>query len=636
MCLLQAWHRSGLLAQKRVLVMEPAVKNSNDRTWCFWAQPNESIVRELGALMPGGWEHARTAQGPQSLAPYRYYHLRSADFYQHVRALLAACPQVDWLQAEVQSVVELPSHCQLQTTAGPFQALQVFDSRVPAGALNPNGLWQSFFGLRIRLSAPKFDPNCMELMNFEIDQQGSTQFLYVLPFNKKEALVELTRFDRQLLQDSEARVLLEDWVGQQFGGFEVLESEQGRIHMQQALNARQPHHRHGQRLIPIGTAAGAVKASTGYAFKQMWEHAEAITKSMQTNQALPTAYHRPRHAFYDGLLLEILTRDARKGKSIFTALFKKVPLPQVFRFLDEQSGLRQELPILAALPWPTFISALFRKILRSDVVVLLLMLLSVLLERHLPGLNHILLAILMGFGLLFPGIPHGAVDHLLAAKDRNLAFFVLQYLAIMGMVVLLWWQLPTWSLLAFLGYSAWHFGQTDAKLWQQPNSGWALAYGLLMLGFVLMSHPVETQYYLSALGSPTKVPPGWALPISLGLLLLSLALPKPSRGSYATTLLVLLAGTQLPLLAAFGFYFIGLHSRRGWRHLRAGLGMSNVSLFRQALPFSVAAWLLFVGLGWAAGRYNLSFEGWIPAFFVFLAAVSAPHVLMMHRFYGRK
>lgn len=206
----------------------------------------------------------------------------------------------------------------------------------------------------------------------------------------------------------------------------------------------------------------------------------------------------------------------------------------------------------------------------------------------------------------------------------------------MGLIVLLWWQFPTMTLLAFLGYSAWHFGQTDAKLWQSNHSGWALAYGLLLLGFVLMSHPSETKFYLAALGSPVEIAEGWDLPMGFGLVLLSLALTKTSRGSYAITLLVLLAGTQLPLLAAFGFYFIGLHSWRGWRHLQSGLGMSNSRLFKQALPFSTAAWLLFLALGWAASRYDLSFEGWIPAFFVFLAAISAPHVLMMHRFYGRQ
>jgi hypothetical protein len=105
--------------------------------------------------------------------------------------------------------------------------------------------------------------------------------------------------------------------------------------------------------------------------------------------------------------------------------------------------------------------------------------------------------------------------------------------------------------------------------------------------------------------------------------------------AYAINALVVFGGSLLPLLPAFGFYFIGLHSWRGWRHLRTGLGMGDVALFKKALPFSTAAWLLFIGLGIAAATFDLSFDGWIPVFFVFLAAVSAPHIVMMHRFYGK-
>jgi lycopene beta-cyclase len=36
MCLLLALHQQGLLAERRILVLEPEAKTSNDRTWCFW------------------------------------------------------------------------------------------------------------------------------------------------------------------------------------------------------------------------------------------------------------------------------------------------------------------------------------------------------------------------------------------------------------------------------------------------------------------------------------------------------------------------------------------------------------------------------------------------------------------------
>lgn len=637
MCLLQCWHDAGILGQKRVLVLEPAEKKLNDRTWCFWAKPDDRILAAFGHLIGSSWGRALVAGKEQHLAPYRYYQIRSSALYEAVQALLPQYPQLDWVQAAVTDVQENAHACAIMSAAGPFTADQVFDSRLPSDAFASDGLWQSFYGMRIRLKQAAFTPGSMELMNFEVDQQGSTQFLYVLPVSETDGLIELTRFDQKLIDREPAYALLQYWISERFGAFDLLELEGGRIPMQMQLNPQKPLHPAQKRHIPIGTAAGAVKASTGYAFKQMWQHAEALSAAMLAASPLPTPYHPARYSFYDALLLDILKRQPTKGRGIFLALFKKVPLAHVFRFLDEQSSLKQELPILAALPIPTFLAAVARKYVGADGMVLLLLVLCVLLQWLWPAANAVLLPVLLGIGLLFPGIPHGAVDHLLAFKMGSLPLFVLKYLAIMLAVVLLWWLAPSLALLAFIGYSAWHFGQTDAKVWGQTQPWWAILYGVAALGFVLLSHPTELQQHINALGSSMQVPHGLIAPSLLGitLLVLPIFLPQKSRLAYTINALVLFGGSLLPLLPAFGFYFIGLHSWRGWRHLRTGLGMGDVALFKKALPFSTAAWLLFIGLGIAATTFNLSFDGWIPVFFVFLAAVSAPHIVMMHRFYGK-
>jgi lycopene beta-cyclase len=638
MCLLQAWHEMGILAEKRVLVLEPLEKKLNDRTWCFWAKADDSILKVFGELIGSSWGTALVAGQKQALAPYRYYQIRSSALYEAVQGFLPQYPQLHWIREAVSEVQEKADACAINCAAGQFTANLVFDSRLPSNSFVKDGLWQSFYGMRIQLKQTVFEADSMELMNFEVDQQDSTQFLYVLPENASEGLVELTRFDQKLLDREAAYSLLEAWVNRRFGPFEVLEFEGGRIPMQMQLNAALPFHEAKKRHIPIGTAAGAVKASTGYAFKQMWQHAEALSMAMLSENRLPTPYHPPRHSFYDGLLLDILQRQSSKGKHIFLALFKKVPLPQVFRFLDEQSSLPQELPILAALPVPTFLAAAARRYLKTDAVVLLVLLLCVLLQWLWPAANDFALPLLLGIGLLFPGIPHGAVDHLLDFNGGSLLLFVAKYVGIMLAVVVLWWQLPTLALLAFIGYSAWHFGQTDAKVWQQNNRLWAMVYGIAALGFILLSHPAELQQHIKALGSGLLVPQGMGMAVFLGILLLILPvfLNKKHRLGYAITALVLFGGSFLPLLPAFGFYFIGLHSWRGWRHLKKGLGIGDMSLLKKALPFSTAAWLLFVALGVGASLFELSFDGWVPAFFVFLAAVSAPHIVMMHLFYEKK
>ena len=73
------------------------------------------------------------------------------------------------------------------------------------------------------------------------------------------------------------------------------------------------------------------------------------------------------------------------------------------------------------------------------------------------------------FFILFFGIPHGAIDHVLFFKKKSmtqLKFYGL-YLGLIVLFVLLWLKFPVISFIFFLILSAFHFGESqfiDAKL----------------------------------------------------------------------------------------------------------------------------------------------------------------------------
>jgi Brp/Blh family beta-carotene 15,15'-monooxygenase len=266
-------------------------------------------------------------------------------------------------------------------------------------------------------------------------------------------------------------------------------------------------------------------------------------------------------------------------------------------------------------------------------------------QTLLPGISQPLIAGFILLGMIFPGIPHGALDHCLqhhdALRGKALARFVGQYLFYMAIVGLLWIVSPEAGVITFILYSAWHFGETDVRKWEAFHPALALLYGLALLTFLLTSHPETFVAYLQALGLKTM---DWAT--SHTLLMLSIAslclliptaffIPKKSLLSWAVTLAVLLLSVQLPLLLAFGLYFIVLHSAQGWSDLHKGLGLPHSHLFKKALPFSLGAYALFVGLFFAKSLLGFQIEGLIPTLFIFLAAVSAPHIWMMHAFYQR-
>lgn len=663
MCLLLAMHEQGWLLNKRVLVLEPDPKDSDDRTWCFWARPEEPIAASLGTLATCTWAFEQRQGVSRPMHPYRYYHLRSSHLYRHVKDLMAAHPGVEWRPATAGAVYPSNSGQWVETNGQRLQARWVFDSRLSAEqqkVLSDDAgmLWQSFVGWRIRFPAAGLDPAAMRLMDFSVPQDGATQFMYLLPTSTNEALVELTRFGAAAIAADRAEAVLAEWIAAHLGqGYTITEQEKGRIPMSLRLNAHRPQHGPLDRHIPIGTAAGAVKSTTGYALGRMFTHAQGIVEAMLHARPCPTPFRARRFAFYDALLLHLLSWRPATGAGIFQQLFQRVPMRRILSFLDERTTLWQEIPLLLSLPPRPFLQALGAVNVRPALtrergsgpsLVSLLPLLVVALALILQGLEpHLLQQIqapLLLLGMAFPGIPHGALDHHLDINGRVQGYallrFIVGYIAIMALVVFLWLLSPPVALLAFLLYSAWHFGETDVRHWGAFHSGSAWLHGTAALGFLLASHPQELSAYLLALGlGPLAVLPPLATAAAavlclLGLLATGLLVPRGARASWLKTCVVLLAGAFLPLLLAFGIYFIGIHSLRGWRHLQQGLGISHGALLRLSLPFTLGAFVLFAMLVAFAKLAQFSFAGIVPALFVFLAAISAPHIWTMHRFYG--
>ena len=67
-----------------------------------------------------------------------------------------------------------------------------------------------------------------------------------------------------------------------------------------------------------------------------------------------------RFTFYDKLLVRVLFDDNELGNSIFSRMFSKVSPDKIFRFLDEESTLQDELRVILSCPKLPFIKALFK------------------------------------------------------------------------------------------------------------------------------------------------------------------------------------------------------------------------------------------------------------------------------------
>ena len=298
--------------------------------------------------------------------------------------------------------------------------------------------------------------------------------------------------------------------------------------------------------------------------------------------------------------------------------------------MDEKSSWQGDLRMLMHLPWKPFLVALWERHVGWPLRLLLLALLLMGLQA-LPSVYTVVANLGMVLGMVMLGLPHGAVDHLLqSGRFQRLPTptMVLVYIGLGLLMLWFWFLWPWWSLLFFVGYSAWHFGQADGRSWGM-NRYLSLAWGLSVLAYITGTHPEETRNIVQAM---TKRDPTWSLSVGFMAIWAIVGVYRRQSALVWTSLWLMIA-SQLPLMHAFGLYFIGQHSRTGWRDLRRGLQLSSPTLWRAALPFHTGAWLLL-------GMFY-TFKDWLPpldfgpegSFFVFLACLSFPHVVTMHRFY---
>ncbi len=365
-----------LLKNKTLCIIENDANKGNDRTWCFWADqqliPNHLISKTWTAIYNPFYNTVRN-----QLNPYVYNHIRSEDFYSKSKEILNKCSNVFWINDEFESFNEKKQLVMVKTIKAQFETKRLFISSLPkvnSGTNNSSELdkflgtnksranlflWQSFVGWRIKTQNPSFDDTCATMMRFDIAQQNSTQFLYVLPFSNTEALIEITRFGEEKLSLSSAEIALKEYLTNNNIEYEKIEEEIGAIPMTTKFDMQNKKLDAQTKIIYIGTPGGALKPTSGYAFKRIFNYSKQLAFAIKNNTELPTMYRHWRFQLYDHLLLRILKHHPEQGKGIFERLFETQPVKKVFRFLDEETNIWEEISIFSRLPIRLFMNSLF-------------------------------------------------------------------------------------------------------------------------------------------------------------------------------------------------------------------------------------------------------------------------------------
>ncbi len=335
-----------------VAVVDPERKAGRDRTWCFWDGGTSTVDaavhrswREALLVEVGGREHRL------DLSPLRYVMVRSQDFYALVDAAAERLGALRVLAA-ADAVRDGEEFATVHTASGPIEARWVLDSTPAAPQLRANtALLQHFRGWTVRFGADALDPTAPVFMDFSVPQPTrGVAFGYVLPDDTRTGLVEYTEFSRERLPDAAYEKALTGYLDARYGGaggYEITEVEDGAIPMTDAVHAR----RVGRRVLRLGTAGGATRASTGYTFAAMQRQAAAVATDLLAGRPpRPRPAYPARHRWMDSVLLRALDGGLVDGPDLFARLLLGNPPSRVLRFLDGLSSPADELRVMASTP----------------------------------------------------------------------------------------------------------------------------------------------------------------------------------------------------------------------------------------------------------------------------------------------
>ena len=355
---------SGKFDDKSILLIDENTKKANDRTWCFWDEHNlfdEIVSKKWNQAIFANEKFNRVLE----LTPYQYKKINGLDFYELVFKKISEHKYIHFLNQKIVDFTELGNHCVVKTESETFTCNKVFNSIYNPKVVTAQNkfplIQQHFIGWFIKSKEAVFTPNCATFMDFSVEQKGNTRFMYVLPTSENEALLEYTLFSRDLLSKEEYESEIKKYI-ENLGitEYEIIEKEQGNIPM-----TCYPFWKHNTKnIINIGSAGGWTKASTGYTFKNASKKSKALVQFLKSESDFTKFHKKDKFWFYDLLLLDILSSKNELGSKIFSSMFKKGSSTVIFKFLDEETSIWEDLQVIWKCPKMLFVKALFGRILK--------------------------------------------------------------------------------------------------------------------------------------------------------------------------------------------------------------------------------------------------------------------------------
>ena len=261
--------------------------------------------------------------------------------------------------------------------------------------------------------------------------------------------------------------------------------------------------------------------------------------------------------------------------------------------------------------------------------------------------------------VLIIGIPHGAIDHIMAAELYSLnqtlkdhLLFYASYLLVMIIIGVLWIFLPEAGMALFLIISIYHFGQADMEDFlirrEHINRIFYFARGLLIIGLIIYSDPVTTYPIMADAMQidtlilsnfmPSAVTTLWIFLSAYSLVsvfgIMTGRIENVPNFIVDSLLLTLFLWVTGPLIG-FAVYFALWHSVGHINEMRAfferrGKSLSVAEFYKKATPFTVVSFFGLLLLLLINAQIGLENQ-FLSLMFILISVLTLPHMLIVEK-----
>jgi lycopene beta-cyclase len=356
------------LKDKNIIIIDKDSKSTNDRTWCFW-EMGESYFE---SIILHKWQNLRIDGDGEilikNIMPYSYKMLRAQDFYRFAKDKIGNKKNIKWVHADITKIYTENDVAHVVTNEGEFTATWCFSS-IPYQKIDKiNNLYldQHFKGWFIKTMKPTFNSMEAHFMDFRTPQKDETRFMYVLPYNENEALVEIAIFSRIHLSENQYQSIIEVYLENHWNlkreDYIINQEETGNIPMTDASFKEVEG-----RTIYIGMAGGDTRSSTGFTFINIQRRVERIVKALEIGRNPGETLRFNRFQWYDKVLLRVLEEKTYQGEQLFMRLFRRNPIQRILAFLQGESRILMEIKVMQTAPLKEFISSAMSELMRSKI-----------------------------------------------------------------------------------------------------------------------------------------------------------------------------------------------------------------------------------------------------------------------------